>query len=44
MARIRTVVLTLGAMAALAACAQREEEVVYMEPEPIIEPAPTTKY
>ena len=44
MARIRVIVLTAGAMAALAACAQREEEVVYMEPQPVTAEPAYTKY
>ena len=44
MARFRTIALMIGTMAALAACAQREEEVVYMEPEPIVQEPAATKY
>lgn len=44
MARFQRVVLTIGTMAALAACAQREEEVVYVEPEPIVAEPAYTKY
>lgn len=44
MARFQTFALMIGTMATLAACAQREEEVVYMEPGPIAAEPATTKY
>lgn len=45
MARFRTVVFTLGALIALSACAQRQqEEVVYMEPDPIAGEPAYSKY
>ncbi len=38
-------VLSLGLVGFIAACAQQEEEVVYVEPEPItVEPVYTGKY
>ncbi len=38
-------VLSLGLVAFIAACAQQEEEVVYVEPDPItVEPVYTGKY
>lgn len=39
------IVLSLGLVAFVAACAQQEEEVVYVDPEPItVEPTYTGKY
>jgi len=38
-------VLSLGLVAFIAACAQQEEEVIYVDPEPIsVEPVYTGKY
>lgn len=38
-------ILAIGLVAFVAACAQQaEEEFVVVEPEPIMEPAPTGKY
>jgi hypothetical protein len=38
-------VIAIGLVAFVAACAQQaEEEFVVVEPEPITEPAPTSKY
>lgn len=44
MTRFQLIVLALGTAATLSACAQREEEVVYVEPEPIAAEPAYTKY
>ncbi|WP_172296956.1 hypothetical protein [Pseudoruegeria sp. HB172150] len=45
MAKSVKIVLAFGLVAFAAACAQQEEEVVYVEPEPITtEPVYTGKY
>ncbi|WP_255417484.1 hypothetical protein [Maritimibacter sp. 55A14] len=44
MSKYYKLVLALGLVSFAAACAQQEEEVVYVEPEPIMEEPATTKY
>ena len=44
MSKVQTLVFMFGAMLVLGACAQKEQEVVYMEPEPITAEPAYTKY
>lgn len=44
MPRISMIVLALGTVAALSACARQQEEVAYVEPEPIASEPAYTKY
>lgn len=37
-------ILALGLLTIVAACAQQEEEVVFVEPAPIMDDAPMSKY
>ncbi len=44
MSKTYKLVLALGLVAFAAACAQQEEEVVYVEPEPVMEEPTLNKY
>ncbi|MGG7643855.1 hypothetical protein ACQ5SP_03480 [Rhodovulum sp. YNF3179] len=44
MSKTIKIVLSLGLVAFAAACAQQEEEIVYVEPEPVVEEPTYEKY